>query len=67
MLLAAAAVRGGEQGPAVGGDLQRGLQRVQGGVQGPWGVGSRVGGWIHVQRSQLLAVATKTVEAYVAE
>lgn len=35
MLLAAAAVRGGEQGPAVGGDLQRGLQGAQGGVLVP--------------------------------
>lgn len=67
VLLAAAAVRRSEQGPAVGGDLQRRLQRVQGGVQGPWGVGSHVGGWMHVQRSQVLAVATKTVEACVAE
>jgi len=36
-------------------------------VQGPWGVGSQVGGWMHVKRSQLLAVATKPVEACVAE
>ena len=32
VLLAAAAVRGGEQGPAVGGDLQGGLQGGQGGL-----------------------------------
>jgi hypothetical protein len=35
MLLAAAAVGGGEQGPAVGGDLQGGLQSREGGVVRP--------------------------------
>lgn len=35
VLLAAAAVRGGEQGPAVGSDLQGGLKGSQGGVLRP--------------------------------
>ena len=39
LLLAAAAVRGGEQGPAVGRDLQGGLQGGQGWVVPPRGVG----------------------------
>ena len=40
VLLAAAAVNGGEPGPAVGGDLQGGLQGAQGGVLGPGGMGA---------------------------
>jgi hypothetical protein len=50
MLLAAAAIRGGKQGPAVSGDLQGGLERGQGGVLSPGGVGSsswQGGGWGH--------------------
>lgn len=63
MLLAAAAIGGGEQGPAVGSDLQGGLQGGQGGVLDPGGVW----GWMHAQRTGLLAFATKAVQACVAE
>ena len=38
MLLAAAAVRGGEQGPAVGRDLEGGLKRGRAGVWMPVGI-----------------------------
>ena len=40
MLLAAAPVRSGEKGPAVGGDLQGGPQGRQSGVLGPGGIGA---------------------------
>ena len=53
VLLAAAAVRGGEQGQAVGGDLQGGMQGGQGGVLGPRGIGAsswQGGGWLHGRR-----------------
>jgi len=38
VLLVAAAVRGGEQGPAVGPDLEGGLKRDQAGVGMPVGI-----------------------------
>ena len=61
MLLAAAAVRGGEQGPAVGGDLQGGSQGGQDGVLMPGGVGDsswQGGGWGHLASEVLLAFAS---------
>jgi hypothetical protein len=61
VLLAAAAVRGGEQGQAVGGDLQGGMQGGQGGVLGPRGIGAsswQGGGWLHWSPAGLLAFAS---------
>ena len=61
VLLAARADRGGEQGPAVGGVLQGGLQGAQGGVLEPGGIGARRwqgGGWEHWSPAGLLAFAS---------
>lgn len=65
MLFAAGAVRGGEQGPAVGGDLQGGTQGGQGGVWGPRSRGSSSlsrGDWKHGCWSGLLALASSFLE-----
>lgn len=53
---------GGEEVPAVGGDLQGGLQSGQAGMLGPGGRG----GWMHAQRTGLLAFATRIIRACVA-
>jgi len=60
VLLAAAAVRSGEQCPAVGGDLQGWLQGGQGRVLGPGGSASAwlCGGWGHRSQAGLLAFAS---------
>jgi len=62
VLFAAAAVRGSEQGPAVGGDLQGGPKGGQGGVLAPEGQRRnhcKGRAWGHEDLASLLAVASE--------